>query len=52
MFDNFFRKKIKLTDLEKAKNEGLITEVEFLRLKKDRAIEDLKIYESKKIKKK
>lgn len=48
-----FRKKTNITDLEKAKELGLITQEEFLRLKRDRAIKELENFEnSKKIKKK
>ena len=48
----FFPKKIKRLGLERAKAEGLITEEELLRLKAERASEELKFYLSKGSKKK
>lgn len=47
----FFKKKLKEKGLEQAKNEGLITEKEFFRLKVERAEEEEKNFLSKKVKK-
>ncbi len=52
IFRKSISKKEKLTGLEEAKNSGLITEEEFLRLKESRATEELeKFLREKKLKK-
>lgn len=47
----FLKKKPKLSGLEKAKELGLITELEFLKIKRERVDEELKSCLAKKNKK-